>query len=155
MWPMRFHNFSLFHGFIEQNWTKMSGLLLEENYVYQWRIQDLPGAPTHYLAKICRKLHRNEKNWIGRARQKFSYVDPPMRAEYRFDDRTDLEKQFLSGRFVLVSRRLHALVHRLLQFVLDHSDVLVCALTSSLSMTKLKTKLMNNYCVVTNFFQWK
>ena len=133
---MSFQNFSLF---IEQTWTQISGLLLEEIYAYQWRIQDLLGAPTHYLAKICRKLHGNEKNWIGRARQKFSYVDPPMRAEYRFDDRTDLEKQFLPGRFVLVSRRLHALVHRLLQFVLDHSDVFVCALTSSLSVREQRT----------------
>ena len=75
----------------------------------------------------------------GGVHPKFHYVDPPPRTEYRFDDRTDLEKQFLSGRFVLVSGRLHALVHRLLQFVLDHSDVLVCTLTSSLSVRKLKT----------------
>ena len=29
------------------------------------------GAPTYYLAKICRKLHENEENWTGAARPKF------------------------------------------------------------------------------------
>ena len=93
------------------------------------------GAPIHYLGKICRKLHENEDNWMGGG----PTCKILLCTEYRFDDRTHLEKQFLSGRFVLVPRRLHALVHRLLQFVLDHSDVLVCALTSSLSIGKLKT----------------
>ena len=23
------------------------------------------GVPTYYLAKICRKLHKNEENWAG------------------------------------------------------------------------------------------
>ena len=135
---MSFQNFSLFHSLL----SKIGQNFLD--YFWKKTMRTSGGSRISQRGRqliIWPKLAENcmKKLDRGRAFPKFYYVDPPPRTEYRFDDRTDLEKQFLSGRFVLVSRRLHALVHRLLQLVLDHSDVLVCALTSSLSVRKLKT----------------
>ena len=36
------------------------------------------GAPTYYLAKICRRVHANEENWTGGRRLKFYYLDPSL-----------------------------------------------------------------------------
>ena len=50
---------------------------------YQWQIQDFPergnnqtgGVPTYHLAKVCRKLHENERT--GGARP-YLPLDPPL-----------------------------------------------------------------------------